>query len=71
MESVKNEQDEIIYQLAEDEYNSLITGLNMYKEKYELAEKLLQDEKENVVDLLMKVESLEDRIKELEQNLSK
>ena len=71
MESVKNEKDEIIYQLAEDEYNSLITGLNMYKEKYELAEKLLQDEKENVVDLLMKVEALEDRIKELEQNLGK
>lgn len=71
MESIKNEQDEIIYQLAEDEYNSLIAGLNMYKEKYEQVEKLLQDEKENVVDLLMKVEALEDRIKELEQNLGK
>ena len=71
MESVKNEKDEIIYQLAEDEYNSLITGLNMYKEKYEQVEKLLQDEKENVVDLLMKVEALEDHIKEIEQNLGK
>ena len=71
MESVKNERDEIIYQLAEDEYNSLITGLNMYKEKYEQVEKLLQDEKENVVDLLMKVEALEDHIKEIEQNLGK
>ena len=71
MESVKNEKDEIIYQLAEDVYNSLIAGLNMYKYKYEQAEKLLQDEKENVVDLLMKVEALEDRIKELEKNLQK
>ncbi len=71
MESIKNEQDEIIYQLTEDEYNSLIAGLNMYKEKYEQAEKLLQDEKENVVELLMKVEALEDHINEIERNLSK
>ena len=71
MENAVGEKDEIIYQLNEDEYNSLVKGLAMYKEKYEQAEKLLQDEKENVVELLLKVEALEDRVKELEANLSK
>ena len=71
MENTKGENDEIIYQLSEDEYNSLVKGLTMYREKYEQAEKLLQDEKENVVELLMKVEALEDRVKELEGNLQK
>ena len=71
MENAVGEKDEIIYQLNEDEYNSLVKGMAMYKEKYEQVEKLLQDEKENVVELLLKVEALEDRIKELESNLAK
>lgn len=71
MENAVGEKDEIIYQLNEDEYQSLVKGMTMYKEKYEQAEKLLQDEKENVVELLLKVEALEDRVKELESSLSK
>ena len=70
MADIVEEKDEKIYELTEDEYNSLVQGLAMYKEKYEMVEKLLQDEKENVVDLLLKIEALEDRVNQLEKSVN-
>ena len=67
LETSETEEDEKVYELSEDEYMALVTGLKTYKEKFEQAEKALQDEKENVVDLLLKVEALEDRVNELEK----
>lgn len=63
------EKDEKIYELSENDYNGLIKAVQMYKEKYEEIEKLLKDEKNNVVELLYKIEALENRVKELESNI--
>lgn len=60
--------DEIVYELTADEYNALVTGLTTYKQKFEEAAKALQDEKENVVDLLLKIDTLQDRVKALEES---
>lgn len=60
--------DEIVYELTADEYNALVTGLTTYKQKFEEASKALQDEKENVVDLLLKIDTLQDRVKALEES---
>lgn len=62
---VIEEKGEVIYQLTQDEYKSLVHGLETYKEKYEEALKMLQEEKENVVELLLRVEALEDQVKGL------
>ena len=73
IDTVVTNADEIseegtVYQLNEDEYNSLIAGLNRYKQLYEDTAKQLEDEKKNVVDLLGRIEALEDHIRILEMS---
>ena len=64
-----NEKDEIIHELADDEYNTLVEGLAKYKKLYEEAAEQLKNEKANVADLLMKVDALQDRVNELEKSI--
>ena len=64
LETVEEEDGDVI-ELQMDEYKSLVEGLTKYKKLYEDTKEQLDKEKSNVVDLLGRVEALEDTIKNL------
>ena len=66
LETVEEENGDVI-ELQMDEYKSLVEGLTKYKKLYEDTKEQLDKEKANVVDLLGRVEALEDTIKNLEK----
>ncbi|MBP5564936.1 MAG: hypothetical protein J6X45_04355 [Lachnospiraceae bacterium] len=66
LETVEEEDGDVI-ELQMDEYKSLVEGLTKYKKLYEDTKEQLDKEKANVVDLLGRVEALEDTIKNLEK----